>query len=267
MQRLISFLLFPAGFLMGACGSDSPGVADGNGSVYTSDPDKTVVIGGTGAQPSATCVTLPSGECVDAKTCEAGERRDVVIDSGGKVVAVVCYPANATPVVVESEGDVTVGKTENNRVIAIDGANDGVDVAGDLDAESNNVVIYGSGADVSVIGGNVTSSGNNFSLRGVTVKKDVHVIGNNATLVLCVVEGDVILEGNNNVVAECAIRGKVDIHGVNNVLIRNKIGGGVSFGSDKNTVCDENTIWNDSNGNMIVDIGESDATLTCGSSK
>jgi hypothetical protein len=251
-----------------ACGSDDA-PPQGDNSAYTSDPDKTVVISasagaGTTAQSSGGCVALPSGQCVDAKKCAAGERRDVIVDSANKVVAVVCYPADSTPPAIEAPGDVNLGKTDNNGVVAIDGADDGIDVAGNVTAPGNNVVVYGEGAAVSVIGGKVDATGNNFSLRGVTVKQNVHVVGNNATLVLCAVEGDVILEGNNNVIADCSILGKVEIRGVNNVLVGNEIGGGLSLGADKNTVCDGNVLWTDSNANHLVDPGESGGLISCG---
>lgn len=263
--------------LVVACGSDDSAPPPGDNTAFTSDPNKTVVLGGpasngdasaaAGAQATANCVTLPTGECVDAKACESGERRDVVVDSAGKVLAVVCYPASATPPVVEATGDVNLDKTANNGVVAIDGASDGVDVAGDVTAASNNVVVYGEGADVSVIGGSVTSDGNNFALRGVTVKKDVRVTANNATLVLCRIEGNVTLEGNNNVIANCSIAGNVEIHGVNNVLANNQIGGNVAIDDSKNTVCEANVVWNDANGNFVFDATESGAAIVCEDAK
>jgi hypothetical protein len=251
-----------------ACGGDD-GAPTGDNTAYTSDPDKTVVVGGqggtaSGAQSSQGCVQLPSGECADAKQCAAGERRDVIVDTAGKVVAVVCYPADATPPNIDSQGDVNLSKNDNNGVVAVDGANDGVDIAGNVKASGNNVVVYGEGAGVSVIGGNVESTGNNFSVRGVTIKGDVRVQGNNATLVLCVIEGNVLLEGNNNVIADCSILGKVEIKGVNNVLVANEIGGGVALGEDKNTVCDNNVVWTDANANKLFDPGEGGAAITCG---
>jgi hypothetical protein len=269
MRRATIFgTVFAALFVL-ACGGDEDAQAPaGDNTPYTSDPNKTVVVGGGAApgaaQASGACVNLPSGQCADAKQCSAGERRDVIIDSSGKVVSVVCYPANSAPPTIDSQGDVNLSKNDNNGVVAVDGANDGVDVAGDVSASGNNVVVYGEGPGVSVIGGSVASTGNNFSLRGVTVKKDVHVQGNNATLVLCVIEGNVILEGNNNVIADCSILGNVEIRGNNNVLVANEIAGSVSFVDDKNTVCDGNVAWTDTNANKLLDPGESGAAITCG---
>jgi hypothetical protein len=255
--------------LLIACGgSDAPAQAPGDNTPFTSDPNKTVVIGPGGGSAatdgSSGCVTLPNGQCVEAKQCGAGERRDVIVDSAGKVVAVVCYPADSAPPTVNSDGNVDLDKTDNNGVVAIDGADDGVDIAGNVNAAGNNVVVYGEGPAVSVIGGNVTSTGNNFSLRGVTVKGNVKVSGNNATLVLCNVEGNIELEGNNNVIAECSVLGNIVIKGVNNVVVGNEVGGSVSAGEDKNTVCDGNVVWTDANANKVFDAGEGGAAIACG---
>jgi hypothetical protein len=252
-----------------ACGSESPPPAEGNNTPYTSDPNKTVVIG-AGAEsvqttPAGGCVTLPSGECVTPnKTCKEGERTDVVVDSGGKIVAVVCYPASSTPTQVDEKGNVELGK-ENKGVVALDGVADGVDIEGNVTSTGNNVTVYGQGAGVSVIGGNVVAEGNNFALRGVTVKGDVTISGgNNAALVLCVIEGNVHITGNNNVIADCSILGNILIEGVNNVLVSNQIGGTISIPDAKNTVCDGNVKWTDANSNKLLDPGESGAALTCG---
>lgn len=107
---------------------------------------------GAGAQASSGCVTLPSGQCVDAKACASGERRDVVVDSSGKVVAVVCYPGDSAPPVIDAQGDVNLDKNQNNGVVALDGNADGVDIAGNVTATGNNVTVYGHGADVPLEG-------------------------------------------------------------------------------------------------------------------
>lgn len=269
MPRSVILFAVLAVSSMAACGSENEPIP-GDGTAYTSDPDKTVVIGPQGAgaaQGSGDCVLLPSGECADAKRCAPGERRDVILDSRGKVVSVVCYPADAAPPTVEAEGDVELDKNDNGGVVAIDGADDGDDIKGNVTAAGNDIVVYGEGAAVSVIGGNLDSSGNNFSLRGVTVRGNVRVVGNNASLVLCVIEGDVLFEGNNNVIAECSVKGKIEIKGVNNVLVGNEVGGPMSLGDDKNTVCDGNVVWTDANSNAVLDPGETGAPIACGGKK
>lgn len=273
MKKTIPLLFsFSASLLaVAACGGSEGAAVEGDDTPYTSDPNKTVVVGGTtasGAQAGATagsgCVTLPDGSCVEAKGCAEGERRDVIVDSKGKVVEVVCYPASSAPPIIDAQGNVELGKTDNGGVVAIDGADDGVDIAGNVTSSGNNVTVYGEGPAVSVIGGDVTATGNNFAMRGVTVKGDVEIGGgNNAALVLCVVEGNVHIVGNNNVIADCDVLGDIVIEGVNNTLVANHVGGKIVVERSKNGVCDGNTKWNDANANASFDPGEEGAPLAC----
>jgi len=253
--------------VLAACGGDAAPAPAAD--PYTSAPDTTVVIGpGPGAGTVTTtpagdaCVTLPSGECVKPQgQCKAGERADVIVDSAGKVVRIVCYPAAAAPTVVEEKGNVELGK-QNKGVVALDGAADGVDIEGNVTSTGNNVTVYGQGPAVSVIAGNVDAGGNNFSLRGVTVKGNVEIEGNNATLVLCVIEGNVVIKGNNAVIADCSVRGNIRIEGNNGVLVANEVGGDIET-TGQNAACDANVAWNDANGNKLLDPGESGAAITC----
>lgn len=261
---VLAFIVFVPG-----CGGGAPGEV-GNSTPYTSDPGKTVVVGGPEAGGAAQtiaangCVKLASGACVEAKACAPEERRDVVIDTAGKVVAVVCYPADADALVIDAKGDVTLDKNQNNGVVRIDGNDDGIDVTGNVASSGNNVVVYGQGAGVSVIGGNVSATGNNFSMRGVTIKGNVEIGGgNNAVLVLCRVEGNVKIVGNNGVIAGCDILGNVEIEGNNTTLVGNHIGGTITLGNAKNTVCDANTKWSDANANKTFEGGEAGELLKC----
>lgn len=253
-----------------ACGgSDSP---SGNLSPYTSEPDRTVVLGdgkgGTGyvTPGGADCIQLASGECVKPQDkCKDGERADVIVDAQGKVLTVVCYPASNAPTPVDSQGNVDLGK-DNKGVVSIDGNDDGVDIAGDVTSSGNNVTVYGQGPAVSVIGGNVDADGNNFALRGVTVKQNVTIVGNNATLVLCAIDGDLHIEGNNTVVAECAVGGSLTIQGNNSVLVGNRVAKTIDV-TGSNTVCNGNVAWTDANANHLFDPGEAGAAVDCSGKK
>lgn len=256
-------------FVLFACGG-SESAPPPTDDPYTSAPDRTVVVGpGAGSGTVATtpvgaaCIQLPSGECVKPQErCKPGDRADVIIDSAGKVVEIVCYPATVSPTPIDGQGNVELGKN-NNDVVAIDGLDDGVDVEGDVSSRGNNVTVYGQGPGVSVIGGNVEATGNNYAMRGVTVKRDVRITGNNAALVLCVIEGDLIIEGNNAVVADCTVLGKIQIRGNNTVLVGNEVGGGIDIGDSQNSVCDANVVWTDTNGNKLLDPGETGAAISC----
>lgn len=249
---------------MAACGGASEGTTPTAPDPYTSAPDKTVVIGpnaGAGtvtATPVGTgCIQLPSGECVKPQDkCKPGERADIIIDSRGKMIETVCYPASSSPTPINGSGNVEIGKA-NGAIVAVG------DVAGDITSNGNNVTVYGQGPGASVIGGKVQASGNNYAMRGVTVKGDVRISGNNAALVLCVVEGDLIVVGNNAVIADCTVVGKIKIEGNNAVLVANEVGRGIELGDAKNAVCDANVVWNDANGNRLLDPGESGSEIAC----
>lgn len=239
--------------LVVACGGSSssgidPAADASTGNAYSPTPDTTVVIGpaqapGNGTvvtTPSGdTCVTLPNGVCVKPQEkCKSGEHADVIVDSAGKVVEIVCAPAPAAPTPIDAQGNIDIGK-DNKGVVTIDGADDGVDVTGNVTSTGNNVTVYGAGPGVSVIGGNIAASGNNFTGRGVTVKGNVTIDGNNATLLLSVVEGDLIITGNNAVVAGCTVLGQIIVQGNNAVLIGNRVSKGIDPGK-QNATCDGN---------------------------
>jgi hypothetical protein len=254
----VLFWLIGTSFGVAACGGSSEQAATAPpANQYTSEPGKTVTVG---AGPTAGTVTSEP-----QKECGPNMRADVVVDSSGKVVEVLCYPASSNPTPIEDQGNVDLGK-ENKGVVAIDGANDGVDV-GSIDSKGNNVVVYGQGPGVSIIGGDVKADGNNFAMRGVTVKKDVTIKGNNAALVLCVIEGNLTIEGNNATVADCSVLGKITINGSNNTLVANEVGNGIEVSETQNLVCDANVVWNDANTNKVLDPGESGAAVQCTNKK
>jgi hypothetical protein len=273
MRNSHTFLLLVVPFAaLVACGGSVDSAPSGDNTPYTSDPNKTVVVGEaapSSAQQSSTgCVTLADGRCVEAQDCKPDERRDVIIDSSGKVVDVVCYPASAVPPLVDSQGNVTLDKNDNTGVVAVGAAPDGgASVTGNVAAAGNNVTVYGDGPAVSIIGGNVDATGNNFAMRGVTVQGNVTVAGNNAVLVLCAVQGTIKIVGNNNVIADCDVLGDIIIEGVNNTLVANHVGGTISVQDSKNGVCDGNTKWDDKNANKSFDAGEAAGALTCETKK
>ncbi len=249
-----------------ACGGASTPVDD----PFTGAPERTVVVGDG---KRAVFVTPSGSDCVQIGTqcvrpqdkCGPGARADVIVDSKGKVLEIVCYPPAPSAPPVESTGDIDLGK-DNKATVTLDGQADGADIAGDVRSRGNNVTIYGQGPGVSLIGGSVVADGNNFSMRGVTVQRNVTVKGNNATLVLCVIEGDLLIEGNNAVMAECTVLGKVTIKGNNAVLVANRIAGGLSV-DGKEAVCDGNLQFTDGNANRVADPGELGVPLACSNKK
>jgi hypothetical protein len=218
--------------LLAACGSDDEVPPAPPATQYSATPNTTVTTGPATAPGNGT-VTAQTD-----KSCKSGEHADAIVDSTGKVVRVVCEPIPATPTPIDGQGNIDIGK-DNKGVVTIDGSNDGVDVTGDVKSTGQNVTVFGSGADVSVIGGSIDGDGNNFTARGVTVKGNVVINGNDATLLLAVVEGDVIITGNNAVIAQCTVLGKIVIQGNNAVIVGNKVSGGIQSGQ-QNASCDGN---------------------------
>jgi hypothetical protein len=263
-MRKTFFGIFGALAFIAACGGTSEPPA--LGTPYTPEQDRTVVVGdgkggATYVTPNGTECLQIGNECIRPQDkCGDNARADVIVDSQGRVVEIVCYPVTS-PTPVEGKDGTDLGKG-NKDVVAVDGADDGVDITGDVKADGNNVTIYGQGADVSIIGGSVDVPKNNFSARGVRIKGNVTIEGNNATFVLCVINGDVTIRGNNTVLAECTVFGKVTITGNNSKLVGNGLKSGISNGG-QNTVCDGNVSFVDANGDGKVVASELGAPLSC----
>lgn len=218
--------------LLAACGSDDEVPPNNGATQYSATPNTTVTIGPASSPGNGTVIAATDAQCKN------GEHADAIVDSTGKVVRVVCVPIPAAPTPIDGQGNIDIGK-DNKGIVTIDNANDGIDVAGDVKSNGQNVSVFGSGPDVSVIGGNLDANGNNFTTRGVTVKGNVTIDGNNATLLLSVIEGDVIITGNNAVIAGCTVLGKIVVQGNNAVLVGNKVSKGIDPG-EQNATCDGN---------------------------
>ena len=174
-----------------------------------------------------------------------GERAyaDVVVDAEGAVLDVLCFRGNAT---VQELGPAEVASASagNNTVLVLDGEDDGLDVTGDVTLTGNNAVIYGRGADVSRIGGNLAIDKNNAIVRGVSIAGDVTIDKNNAQLSFTEIFGDLTIAGNNTTLAECIVHGQVHLEGVNTVLVQNRFEGARTL-SGKNLTCNGNVGFED----------------------
>lgn len=262
--------------LVVACGGDdaAPATATTDGT-FPYEKDRTVVIGPDG---KAAAVPTPDGkDCLELannpddctrpqETCGEGGRADVVVDAKGKVVAVICYPVDGTPVSTVPEGGTDSVGAENKEVVVIDGKDDGVDVTGDVSITGNNVVVYGAGPETSIIGGNVDVEKNNGTVHGVRVKGDVRIDGNNTALVDCVIDGNLTITSNNNVVASCTVFGKITVSGNNNTLFYDRVCKGIE-GDNKNLACEGNVLCNDANADGLLTGDELGAAIACGGGK
>jgi len=242
------------------CGGNSDGLL--GGTPYT--PGSATVIGKGGDE-----YDIPTAGCRDAYcdaavgTCSTTGAADVIVDAKGKVVDVICYKQDVSVVQVPVDQVSSYTTPGNNSVLVIDGADDGVDVAGDVTVSGNNAVIYGSGPDTSVIGGTVQIEKNNAQIRGVRIVGDVTIDKNNTKLVHCVVEGNLTISGNNTTVARCDVFGSVTITGNNTVLVDDRFNG-ASAVSATNLTCSGNLRFDDANGDHVVDSAELGGPVTCG---
>jgi hypothetical protein len=248
----------------GCGGDDDDGVAypyaKNSARLVEKDADEVVVE----AEPNA-CIVHKGNACIKtAEHCPSGFTAvDLHLDANGNVLAAVCYPTDVYTVESVDTIDGSDLKIDNNEVVALDAADDGADVEGGLVAEGNNAVIYGHGADVAVIKGDVDLRGNNIILRGLRVEGSVELHLNNGSLSNCVITGDLIISGNNELVAGCDVFGKVTIRGNNSYLVNNDIQGGVGQ-TGMNTRCAGNAAFSDANQNGLVDPGERGAAIACG---
>lgn len=217
----------------------------------------TVVSDGTsnpGACTDSSCLTA-------AAKCSKDQAADVIVASNGEIPDVICYGQDVTVATVPTDPVPDYTTDGNNAVLVLDGKNDGADVVGDLTISGNNAIVYGSGPDVSVIGGTVNVQKNNAIIRGVRIKGDVTIDKNNTTLVYCVIEGDLTITGNNTTVAGCDIFGKVTVSGLNTSLLGDRING-VDSVPGKNLTCKGDVRFDDANGNGVVDTSVIDGGVT-----
>ena len=267
MQR-ISKLVFLSGVVLSACGSS----ADTSALPYSAN--LTTVIGG--ARPDKKDkdkryheVATPDGDdCVDegkdtcAKpqdSCGDDGTADVLVDSQGKTLAVVCYPSGGVAV---QDVDGNLSKVGNNTVFVLDALDDGPDVTGDVTLDGNNVTLWGHGADVSVIQGDLHIDKNNARVRGLRVMGDVTIDKNNPSLIDCVIEGDLTIRGNNAAMALCDVWGKTTIEGNNSVFIENRLASAPLI-VGKNTDCAGDLRFDDANDDGVIADAELGLELSC----
>jgi len=232
---------------------------DGPGASPSSSPyalGQALVIG-----ESAGAQLVPVDDSCDSDACNAVRERcgkdayaEVVVGADGAVLDVVCFRGNAhfEPIGDEAVPSASAG---NGSVLVFDAVDDGDDVTGDVVLTGNNAVIYGQGAAVSRIGGDVSIDKNNAIVRGISIGGDVRIEKNNAQLSFVEIFGDLTIEGNNTTLAASTVHGQVVIAGVNTVLVRDRFFG-VEALSGKNLEC---------NGNVHVERAEpasTDAGLT-----
>jgi len=263
MQKFTALMVLGSG-LTGACGSDDtswPYAADQT----TIIGDAVALSGPTGYHVESTpdgeaCIELNEACVTPQEQCGDNGVADVLVDAHGAAVDVICYPTGGVAI-EHVEGD--LADVGNNVVLVLDDAPDGVDVAGDITIDGNNVTLFGYGPDVSVVGGNLNIDKNNALVRGLRVAGDVTIDKNNPSIVDCVIEGDLTIRGNNVSVALCDVWGKLTIEGNNAILVGNHFASAPEiFGL--NTVCNGNVAFDDENADGELGADELGDAIECG---
>jgi hypothetical protein len=236
MRTTLGYILPLACFL--ACAQDDRGDAVASNMPYKLG--QALVIG-----DSESGEIVAVDDSCDSPACQAVRERcgesayaDVVVDADGAVLDVVCFRGNAK---VEEIGDAAVATASagNDSVLVLDALDDGADVTGDVVLTGNNAVIYGHGAGVSEIGGDLALDKNNAVVRSVSIAGDVTIDKNNAQLSFVEIHGDLTINGNNTTIAKSVVFGAVHIEGVNTVLVQNRFLGERTL-SGKNLTCNGN---------------------------
>jgi hypothetical protein len=250
------------------------GITDAPSGALPYETNRTAVIGGDFDNPDGPAHRGPeafdSDECIDLdgacqrpqKDCGALGVADVLIDDSGTVVDVICYPTRGVSIeTVDGE----IGHFGNNVVVVLDDDDDGIDIAGDVTIDGNNVVLFGHGPDVSVIGGDLNIAKNYALVRGIHVAGDVTIEKNNTSIVDCVIEGDLTIRGNNTSLALCDVLGTLTIEGNNTALVRNFFASTLEIYGN-NTRCGGNRVFIDLDRDGRVSDDEVGDILACSSS-
>jgi hypothetical protein len=204
-------------------------------------PDK----GGTPALLSEVCNANSDQEQCEAavEKCGKDAYADVVLAEDESVLDVICYPGNVTVQEIGPE-PVATASAGNHTLLLLDDVDDHVDVTGDVTLTGNGAVVYGHGANVSVIGGDLAIDKNNAVVRSVQIQGSVTITKNNAQLAFCEIDGDLSIAGNNVTVAECVVHGSVSIAGNNAVFVRNELAKNEAL-AGKNLRCNANVVFNE----------------------
>jgi hypothetical protein len=250
MRATIGYILVSVG--LSSCASGSSGSASSDLSVPYQLGQALVIGEVEGGELTSIDPSCESETCVEVRErCGEEAYADVVLGADGQVLDVLCYRGNAQTQEL-GLASVETATAGNNTVLVLDDVADGEDVTGDVVLLGNNAVVYGHGADVSRIGGNLAIDKNNAIVRGVAILGDVTISKNNAQLAFTEIFGNLTIEGNNTTLAECTVHGEVRIEGVNTVLVQSRFRGARTL-VGKNLECNGNTSFDGELGDAGAD--------------
>jgi hypothetical protein len=206
-------------------------------------------------------------DCVSA-VCEEVQQHcgddafaDVVLTRRGNVADVMCYPGDlhVRELGVSARADWV---DQKDTVFVFDTVDDGPDVLGDVVIGEDNVVLYGAGAEVSVIGGGLGIDAVGTVVRGVSIHGDVTIDRSEAKLSLVEIFGDLTINGNGATLSESVVHGTLHLVGNDTVLVRNLLSGTASL-SGTHLTCNLNQRFDDVDGDDVIADAELGGEVIC----
>jgi hypothetical protein len=219
-----------------------------------------------GADGGPTTVNL-GGDC-DSDVCQEVEQHcggdafaDVVLTKRGNVADVMCYRGDLD-VLELGAAPRDSWLDQKDTVFLLDSLDDGADILGDVVIGEDNVVLYGAGAEVSVIGGKLSIDAVRTVVRGVSIHGDVTIDRSDAKLSLVEIFGDLTINGNHATLSESVVHGAVHLVGNDVVLVRNLLQSTASL-SATHLTCNLNQRFDDLDDDDVIDAGELGGEVIC----
>jgi len=193
--------------------------------------------------------------------CGPGAYAEVIVDTPGDVLDVMCYPGDLSVREIEPDPFDRIGE-ESGTVFVFDAEDDGADMLGDVIVSGDDDVLYGAGAGVSVLGDGLRIEGERVVVRGMTIRGDVTVDANEAKLSLVQINGDLTINGNGVTLSESVVHGRLHLVGSATVLSRNLLQG-VARLSAIRLACHLNQRFDDADADRLIDASELGGEVDC----
>jgi hypothetical protein len=220
-----------------------------------------------GASPEG-AVAVQMGPSCTSEACAAVLTRcggnvyaEVVLGTTGSVLDVICYRGDLGVRELDDAPFDQIG-SEHETVFVFDALDDGADLLEDVVVTGEGDVLYGAGADVSVLGAGLGIDAPGTIVRGLTVRGDVIVDKNDVKLSLVEIYGDLTINGNQVTLSESIVHGEVLVVGSNAVLARNLLEGTGRL-TGTNLECSLNQRFDDRNTDRQIEDGELGPEIAC----
>jgi hypothetical protein len=220
-----------------------------------------------GASPEG-AVAMQTGPDCTSQACAAVLERcggnayaEVVLGTTGSVLDVICYRGDLDVREIADAPFDEIG-SERETVFVFDALDDGADLLEEVVVRGESDVLYGAGADVSVLGAGLGIDAPGTIVRGLTVRGEVTVDKNDAKLSLVEIYGDLTINGNRVTLSESIVHGDVLVVGSDAVLARNLLEGTGRL-SGTNLECSLNQRFDDRNTDRRIDDDELGAEIVC----